>query len=260
MAQNSQQAQHQPQRQHQPHQQHGRDHGHPHEELPFDTYMVVVAHPDDLEFSSGGTVAKLAATGKRVVLVQVTSGDRGTSDRTIRPEQLVAIREEEEREAARRLGIAEIVFLRYPDGEVPNDLRLRGDITRMIRTHKPDVVITHDGFRPYALHPDHRHVGLATTDAIYPSARDPWAYPDQIEAGLETWKVAEIWYFGPEHPDKYVDITESFEKKIEALKAHHSQVGHSDGWIERVAERCREVAKDKPFEMAEAFKVVQLRR
>lgn len=235
-------------------------HEHHHEEFPFDTYMVVVAHPDDLEFSSGGSVAKLTAAGKRVVLVQVTSGDRGTSDRSIRPDQLVALREEEEREAARRLGIAEVVFLRHPDGEVANDVRLRGDITRMIRAHKPDVVITHDGFRPYALHPDHRHVGIATTDAVYPCARDPWAYPEQIEAGLETWKVAEIWFFGAEHPDRQIDVTDTFDRKIEALKAHETQVGGSDGWIERVAERMREVAKDEPYELGEAFKVVQLRR
>ena len=232
----------------------------PHEELPFETYMVVVAHPDDLEFSSGGTVAKLTEAGKRVVLVQVTSGDRGTSDRSTRPEQIAAIREEEEREAARRLGIAEVVFLRYPDGEVPNDVKLRGEITKMIRTHRPDVIITHDGFRPYALHPDHRHVGIATTDAVYPCARDPWAYPEQIEAGLETWKVAEIWYFGPEHPDKFVDVTGTFARKIDALRAHETQVGHSEGWEERVTERSREVAKDQPFELAETFKVIHLRR
>ena len=235
------------------------DHAH-HEDYPFDTYMVVVAHPDDLEFSSAGTVAKLTDLGKKVILIQVTSGDRGTSDRTIKPEQIAAIREEEEREAARRLGIAEVVFLRYPDGEVPHDVHLRGNITKMIRTYQPDVVITHDAFRPYALHPDHRHVGLSTTDAVYPCARDPWAYPEQIEAGLETWKVAEIWFFGAEHPDRYVDVTATFERKIEALKAHETQVGKSGDWVERVAERMREVARDKPFELAEAFKVVQLRR
>ena len=247
-------------RPHHPHHHRRPDDGHDKEEFPFDSYLVVVAHPDDLEFSSAGTVAKLTAAGKRVVLIQVTSGDRGTSDRSIRPEQIAAIREEEQREAARRLGIAEVVFLRYPDGEVPNDLRLRGDVTRMIRTYKPDVVITHDGFRPYALHPDHRHVGIATTDAVYPCARDPWAYPEQIEAGLETWKVAEIWFFGADHPDRYVDVTATFERKIEALQAHETQVGHSDGWRERVEERMREVAKDQPYELAEAFKVVQLRR
>jgi len=229
-------------------------------EFPFDTYLLVVAHPDDTEFSSGGTVAKLAQHGKRVVLIQVTSGNRGTSDRTVRPQDIAAVREAEQQEAARRLGIAEVVFLRYPDGEVPADLKLRGDITRMIRTHRPDVVLTHDAFRPYALHPDHRNVGITTTDAVYPCARDPWAYPEQLDEGLETWKVAEIWYFGPEHPDRYVDITESFEAKIDALKAHVSQVGEGETLAERMGDRAREIAENQPFEMAEAFKVIQLRR
>jgi len=228
--------------------------------FPFESYMVVVAHPDDLEFSCGGTIAKLGQLGKRMVLVQVTSGNRGTSDRSVRPEDIAARRELEASEAARRLGMAEVVFLRYPDGEVPADIHLRGDIVRMIRTHKPDVVITHDGFRPYALHPDHRNVGMATTDAVYPCARDPWAYPEQLDEGLETWKVAELWFTGPEHPDKYVDITGSITGKIDALKAHVSQVGEGETLLERMSERGREVAEGQPFEMAEAFKVVQLRR
>lgn len=232
----------------------------PTDPFPFESYMVVVAHPDDLEFGSGGTVAKLAALGKRVVLIQVTSGNRGTSDRSVVPTELAAKREGEQQEAARRAGIADVVFLRYPDGEVPADLKLRGDITRMIRSHKPDVVITHDGFRPYALHPDHRNVGIATTDAVYPCARDPWAYPEQIDEGLETWKVAEIWFFGADHPDLYVDITDSFETKIHALKAHATQVGDGEHLAERMGERARELAEGQPFEMAEAFKVVKLRR
>lgn len=229
-------------------------------EFPYESYMVVVAHPDDLEFSCGGTIAKLGRQEKRIVLVQVTSGNRGTSDRNVRPEDIAARREIEASEAARRLGVAQVVFLRYPDGEVPADFSLRGDIVRMIRTYQPDVVITHDGFRPYALHPDHRNVGMATTDAVYPCARDPWAYPEQLEEGLETWKVAEIWFTGPDHPDKFVDITPSFDGKIDALKAHVSQVGEGETLAERMGERAREVAEGQPFEMAEAFKVVQLRR
>ena len=90
----------------------------------------------------------------------------------------------------------------------------------MIRTHQPDVIITHDPFRPYALHPDHRAVGLATTDAVYPTARDPLYFPEHLQEGLEPHKTAEIWYFGPEHPDKVIDITETFDRKIDALLAH----------------------------------------
>jgi LmbE family N-acetylglucosaminyl deacetylase len=226
----------------------------------FDLYMLVVAHPDDSEFSSAGTVARLTDAGKRVVVIQVTSGDRGSPDRDADPARVAATREAELEEAARRLGIEEVVFLRCPDGELMPDLALREKIVRMIRTWKPDVIITHDPFRPYALHPDHRAVGLATTDAVYPTARDPLYFPEHLQEGLEPHKTAEIWFFGAEHPDKIVDITATFERKLDALRAHASQVGDFEGLEERLRERHRELAEGQEFELAEAFKVVQMRR
>jgi LmbE family N-acetylglucosaminyl deacetylase len=131
---------------------------------------------------------------------------------------------------------------------------------RMIRTHKPDVIITHDPFRPYALHPDHRAVGITAHDAVYPLARDPLYFPEHAEAGLEPHKTAEIWYFGAEEPDVVIDITDHFDAKIDALKAHASQVGDGDGLADRLRERAEEVAKDEPFELGEAFKSVKMRR
>ena len=226
----------------------------------FSVYMLVVAHPDDSEFSSAGTVARLTDAGKRVIVIQVTSGDRGSPDRNAIPAQVAATREAELQEAARRLGIEDVVFLRCPDGELLPDLSLREKIVRMIRTWKPDVIITHDPFRPYALHPDHRAVGLATTDAVYPTARDPLYFPEHLREGLEPHKTAEIWYFGPEVPDKVVDITSTFDRKIDALRAHVSQVGDFEGLEERLRERSQELAEGHDFELAEAFKVVQMRR
>ena len=226
----------------------------------FQTYMLVVAHPDDSEFSSAGTVARLKDAGKRVVLIQVTSGDKGSSDSTMDPQELGRMREAEELEAARRLGMDEVVFLRCEDGSLMPDLDLREKIVRMIRAHKPDVIITHDPFRPYALHPDHRAVGLATTDSVYPTARDPLYFPEQLKEGLEPHKTAEIWYFGPEHPDKIVDITSTFDKKIDALRAHYSQVGTAEDLEGRMRDRARELAEDQPFELGEAFKIIQMRR
>jgi LmbE family N-acetylglucosaminyl deacetylase len=226
----------------------------------FETYMLVVAHPDDSEFSSAGTVARLKDAGKRVVLIQVTSGDKGSSDPTIDPEELGRTREAEQQEAAHRLGMDEVVFLRCTDGSLMPDLDLRERIVRMIRTHKPDVIITHDPFRPYALHPDHRAVGLATTDAVYPTARDPLYFPEHLEDGLEPHKTAEIWFFGPEQPDKVVDITATFERKMGALRAHQTQVGNAEDLESRMRDRARELAEGHPFELAEAFKVVQMRR
>lgn len=226
----------------------------------FQTYMLVVAHPDDSEFSSAGTVARLKDAGRRVVLIQVTSGDKGTSDPNADSAELGRTREAEELEAARRLGMDEVVFLRCEDGALMPDLSLREKIVRMIRTHKPDVIITHDPYRPYALHPDHRAVGLTTTDAVYPTARDPLYFPQHYQEGLEPHKTAELWFFGAESPDKVVDITETFDRKIDALRAHRSQVGNMDDLEERMRDRARELAADLPFELGEAFKVVQMRR
>ncbi len=223
------------------------------------TYMWVVAHPDDLEFSSAGTVAKFAKEGKRIILIQVTSGDRGTQDRAHTPEILAAAREDEEREAAKRLGIAEVVFLREPDGSVVPDLSLREKITRMIRTHRPDVIVTHDPFRPYALHPDHRAVGMAAHDSVYPTARDHLYYPDHLASGLEPHKTAEIWYFGTESPDIHIDITETFGDKINALRAHKTQVGEALELEDRLRGFSSDIAKDQPFELAEAFKIIKMR-
>ncbi len=226
----------------------------------FQTYLWVVAHPDDAEFSSAGTIARLARDGKRVIIIQVTSGDRGSSDREITPERLAATREAEELEAGNRLGVAEVVFLRCGDGRLIPDLDLREKIVRMIRTHRPDVVVTHDPFRPYALHPDHRAVGLATHDAVYPTARDHLYFPEHLVEGLEPHKTAEIWYAGADQPDYHVDITDTFDTKIDALKAHRSQVGNGDSLEDRLRERAQEVASSQPFELAEAFKVVKMRR
>ena len=226
----------------------------------FETYMLVVAHPDDSEFSSAGTVARLKDAGKRVVLIQVTSGDRGTADAAADPVELGRTREGEQMEAARRLGMDEVVFLRCGDGSLMPNLDLREKIVRMIRQHKPDVIITHDPFRPYALHPDHRAVGLATTDAVYPTARDPLYFLEHLQDGLEPHKTAEIWFFGPEQPDKVVDITETFDRKIHALKAHVTQVGAAEDLESRMRDRSRELAEGHPFELGEAFKVVQMRR
>ena len=153
------------------------------------------------------------------------------------------MREAEKIEAARRLGMDEVVFLRCPDGSLMPDLDLREKIVRMIRAHKPDVIITHDPFRPYALHPDHRAVGLATTDAVYPTARDPLYFPEHLQEGLEPHKTAEIWYFGPEHPDKIVDITGTFDRKIDALRAHESQVGYGAELETRMRDRAKELAE-----------------
>ena len=222
--------------------------------------MVVVAHPDDAEFSSAGTIARFSEAGFHVVVVVCTSGDKGTARRDISSPELAALREGEQLEASRRLGVAVTEFLRGGDGELEPNLELREKIVRMIRKHRPDIVITHDPFRPYALHPDHRAVGTATVDSIYPTARDPLYFPEHLEAGLEPHKVAELWLYGSESPDKYVDTSPTIHRKVDALKAHASQVGTAETLDERMRERAANVGKDAGLPMAEAFKVIKMRR
>lgn len=228
--------------------------------LSFERYMLVVAHPDDAEFSSAGTIARLTNAGKDVTIVQVTSGDKGTPDADVMPETLTQRREAEESEAARRLNVARVEFLRCTDGELTPDLVLREKIVRQIRKHRPDVIITHDPFRPYALHPDHRATGFAALDSVYPTARDPQYFPEHHSEGLLAHKTAEIWFFNAEHPDLIVDITDVFDRKVDSLKAHVSQIGTDPIVFERVRDRNRELAEKEPFELGEAYKVVQMRR
>jgi LmbE family N-acetylglucosaminyl deacetylase len=226
----------------------------------FERVMVVVAHPDDAEFSSAGTIARFSEAGFEVVIVQVTSGDKGTARRDISSVDLAAMREAEELEASKRLGVKTVEFLRCGDGELLPDLSLREKIVRQIRKHRPDIVITHDPFRPYSLHPDHRAVGTATVDSVYPTARDPLYFPDHLESGLEPHKVAELWLYGSESPDKFIDISQTVERKVNALKAHKSQVGTAETLEERMKDRAREVGREHGLEMAEAFKVIRMRR
>ncbi len=226
----------------------------------YSSVMIVVAHPDDAEFSSAGTLARFVEEGFDVTTVVCTSGDKGTDRRDITSSELAELREAEQLESSRRLGVQTTEFLRGGDGELAPNLDLRGKVVRMIRKHRPDIVISHDPFRPYALHPDHRAVGTAAVDAVYPTARDPLYFPEHLEEGFEPHKVAELWLYGSETPDKFIDISATVDKKVEALKAHASQVGTAETLGERIRDRARERGKDQGVEMAESFKVIRLRR
>ena len=226
--------------------------------------LLVAAHPDDPEFSSAGTVANWVRHGIEVVFVLVTSGDKGTPDREMTGQRLGSMREEEQKAAAARVGVTKVEFLRFPDGELMPNLELRGAITRMIRKHKPYAVITHD---PIALfhgnefinHPDHRAVGQATVDAIYPTARDPLQFNDQIREGLEPHKVKEIYLWGSDQANVLVDISDVIEDKIEALKHHKSQVGEAVELEDRIKQRAAMIGEPFGVQYAEAFRRVVMR-
>ena len=223
--------------------------------------LVVVAHPDDLEAHCGGTVAHLVARGARVTLVACTSGDRGSHDRSLTPGEVGRIREAEQTAAARLLGIAETHFLRWPDGEVENGRTLRGQVVRLVRATRPDVVITHDPdypWPPYTAHRDHRAVGRATLDALYPDARDHLFFPEQItEEGLEPHLTPAAWLIMSQVPDWVVDITGVFAVKLAARLAHASQVGDPAALERTYRERAAELGARAGVALAEALKIVR---
>jgi len=224
--------------------------------------LVVVAHPDDAEFGSAGTVARLTAGGKEVTYVVATDGSKGSSDPDMTPERLTALREGEQRDAARILGVSDVCFLGFPDGMLLPTLDLRRAISGCIRRYKPDVVICQNPTRDFSLnigvsHPDHLATGEATLAAVYPCARDRMTFPELLEQGLEPHAVREVWMSGTSIPDHFIDITSTIDTKIQALKAHASQVGETVG--EFIPERARQLGSQHDMEYAEGFKRIQMR-
>ncbi|MBK6318121.1 MAG: PIG-L family deacetylase [Dehalococcoidia bacterium] len=221
--------------------------------------MVIVAHPDDAEFMCGGTVAKWCKEGWDVYYVLVTGGDKGTHDDTMHPEKLAAIREEEQRAACRLLGVKECILLGYPDGFTSESAELRGQIVRLLRLYRPDVVITWDAFRGTFNHRDHRNVGQATMDAIYPIVRDRLFYQRDEEDGLASHQVNEVLLAGAADGDYVVDVTDVWEKKVDAILCHTSQIGGrtKEAFLKERAER---EAKEPGKPVEERFRRWSIRR
>ena len=199
-------------------------------EEPFRRGMVVMAHPDDAEWSCAGTVAKWCAEGWDVVYVLCTDGGKGSSDPEMTSQELIKIREKEQRDAGKVLGLQDVVFLGYPDAYLEPTLELRKDIAREIRRYKPDVLITGSPARDvsrgyYVSHPDHLAAGEAALSAVFPTARDRLTFPELLEEGLEPHKVHEVWIAGGgDNADKYIDVESYMDTAIKALLAHVSQV------------------------------------
>jgi LmbE family N-acetylglucosaminyl deacetylase len=193
--------------------------------------LVVVAHPDDIDFGMAGTIATLTRSGASVTYLLVTSGEAGPPEDMDR-DVLRSQREREQRAAAATVGVTDVRFLGYPDGRVESTLALRRDISRVIRDVRPDVVLAQSSDRVwdrvYFSHPDHLAVGEATASAVYPDARNPWAHPELLDDGFEPHTVARMWIVGLE-PNLFIDITDVFALKVEALLSHTSQVGDRDG-------------------------------
>jgi len=232
----------------------------------FDRVLVVSAHPDDPEFSAGGSVARLATGGAKVTYVIVTDGSQGGEDPKQKDSELAAIRQKEQRAAAKVLGVKKVEFLDYKDGHLAPDLRLRRDIVRMIRKHKPDLVITHLPGRVIdapmgASHPDHLAVGEATMAAVYPDSRNPRAFRSLLKEGYQPHVVKEVWIPFWKSGDYLVDITPTLDLKMEALKKHKSQVakpGQEWDFEKFMRKRHREVGKKGGYRYAESFKRITI--
>jgi LmbE family N-acetylglucosaminyl deacetylase len=229
--------------------------------------MVVFAHPDDAEIGSGGVVARWVAAGCEVTYVLCTNGSAGTADRSLTPEELAKRRRAEQRAAADFMGVQHVVMLEHPDGGLEDTREFRGDVVRALRRYRPHTVFVHDPHRIKGFqHRDHRMAGIATTDAVYPFARDHLHFPEHItEGGLEPHKVREVWYWGADQPDVIVDVSAGIERQIAALIRHESQIpgfnvasGETIG--QRIKQSASEHAKGYDFEYGAVFRRLVARR
>jgi LmbE family N-acetylglucosaminyl deacetylase len=228
--------------------------------------LAVMAHPDDVDFGSAGTMATLTSQGVEVAYCLVTSGDAGGDDSTHTREERAAIREREQRAAAAVVGVTTLYFLGVPDGQVEPTLALRRDISRVIRIEKPDVVICQNPERNweriYGSHPDHMAAGEATVRAVYPDARNPHAFPELLAEGHVPHTVPQVWIAGHPEANLAVDITKVFDRKVEALMCHQSQIGPREEMEERLRDWAKSNAKRmglKKGRMAEMFRTVDTR-
>ncbi len=208
------------------------------------TALVIAAHPDDGEFGCAGYAARIASDGWDVDFLVTTNGAKGTEDRSMPRERLIAQRIEEQREACRRLGARDVFFLGFEDSELTYSRELLERIVWHIRTLRPNTVLTHDPTDiiirdSFINHPDHRATGTAALDAVYPTARDHLNFPEHLAAGLEPHKVREVLLWNTNHPNLDVDITDLVDLKIHALLAHVSQFGNQDDFAAFSRERWR---------------------
>jgi LmbE family N-acetylglucosaminyl deacetylase len=228
-----------------------------------DRALVITAHPDDVDFGAAGTVATWTDAGVDVAYCIVTDGDAGGFDPTIAREDIPAIRRAEQTAAAETVGVRQLYFLGYPDGRLQPTLELRRDIARVIRQFRPDRVLCPSPQRNYqriqASHPDHLAAGEASLCAVYPDARNPFAHPELAAEGLEPHTVVEVWLMVGNAPDRFVDITDGFDRKVAALRCHASQLPDPvgveallRGWAAATAK----LAGLGPNRLAEGFQLV----
>lgn len=217
--------------------------------------LVIGAHPDDNEFGAGGTIARLAAEGWEITFIIATNGNKGSHDPAMSPFRLSELREAEQQAAARALGVERVIFLRNNDGELEPSPALRAEFALYIRHFKPHLVFTHDPWKHYMLHPDHRAVGFAVLEGVV-SARDHLFLPGLGQIGIGVWRPEALMLWTAEQPDHVEDVSAHVEQKIAALREHHTQLDKAQGWEERVRARMAEAGAPHGFAAGEAFRRV----
>jgi LmbE family N-acetylglucosaminyl deacetylase len=225
--------------------------------------MVIVAHPDDPEFFCGGTIARWVREGVEVAYLILTNGNKGSSDPSVTPQRLAEMRMEEQERAAAILGVRTVVFLNEPDGELQPTLALRRHVVREIRRYRPDVVVCPDPSAyyfdtAYVNHPDHRAAGVVALEAVFPAARNRMYHPELLAEGLTPHAVHEIYLTGTAQPNRWVDITDTLEIKLEAIRAHASQIADAEVF-DRVRQRAQDMDQYGRMVFREAFHYLHIR-
>ncbi|NWG05459.1 MAG: PIG-L family deacetylase [Chloroflexi bacterium] len=226
--------------------------------------LVILAHPDDPEFFCGATLAKWARAGHRITYLLLTCGDKGFNPTThpeMTPEQLCAIRHEEQYAAAKLIGADAVHILDHPDGYLVPDLKLRREVVREIRRHKPDILVTCDPqnlFAAYGInHPDHRAAGQVVLDAVFPAAGNPVYFPELLEEGFQPHMPKEVWCSLTLQPNVTVDVTDMWDIKMQAILQHKTQVQDPEKLIERLKSRRAEDSTEENPRYEEKFRVVK---
>jgi len=230
--------------------------------------LMIQAHPDDAEFGIGGTVAKWAAAGSEIYYCSITSGDKGTNDPNITGEALAALREQEQLEAAKVLGVKHVIFLRYLDATLEPNLELRRELTRVIRQVRPTALMCFDptvrmSGDGYINHPDHIAAGEASLAAVFPSCRDRRTFPELLDEGLEPVEVPSVYLFLSDEADTWVDTSDHIDTKVEALRKHATQVGEDADleYVREWAKRNTDLNPNKPEgagEYSESFRYMHI--
>ena len=223
----------------------------------FREILVIVAHPDDAELSSGGSIARWTSEGATVRTVVCTNGDKGTKD-DISPFDLAKIREAEQLEASRILGVKETIFLRHRDGELEDTREFRNQIAFLIRHFKPDTILTHDPWRTHYQHPDHQAIGHATFKAVV-YARDHHFLPELTYAGIKAHHTNNLLYLNTREPNFFVDISKTFDTKVRAVCAHKCQIKNPVAFEKRTRQRLENTGRQAGLPMAESFVIARMR-